>query len=97
MWIHSIDNRLVHVTGHSQSVRDVVFSPDASVFATGSIDGNMRVWNTKTGKPMTAELPHSTDKPVAIRHVFFSPDGETICSIGANNLLAVWFWKRKND
>ena len=45
-----VGGRQVHtLTGHSERVIDVAFSPDGNRVATGSEDTRVKIWDTKTG------------------------------------------------
>ncbi|NJN44056.1 MAG: hypothetical protein HC806_04550 [Anaerolineae bacterium] len=47
---------LLTLTGHTDAILDVVFSPDSSRLATASHDGTVRVWDGHTGE-MLMTLP----------------------------------------
>lgn len=47
----------VILRGHSDQVETLAFSPDGGVLASGSRDGTVRLWNTKTFKEMVRLVP----------------------------------------
>jgi WD40 repeat protein len=50
------------------------FSPDGRRVATASSDFSARVWNARTGEPLTAPMPSFN----SVAWVVFSPDGERL-------------------
>ncbi|MFG3091797.1 Hsp70 family protein [Streptomyces antibioticus] len=78
--------RLHTLTGHTDLVRNVTFSPDGNLIATTSTDTTVRVWNlaTRTGQ---ATLTGHTD---AVWGVAFSPDGNLIATTGGDKTLRIW-------
>src|SRR5687767_1611722 len=73
---------LVPQTGHADEVTTLSFSPDGKVLATGSRDGTIKLWDTKTGVVSRTLIERSG----AVRVVAFAPDGETLASTGGNDL-----------
>jgi WD40 repeat protein len=64
-------------------VRDVAFSPDCSLLATGSSDDYVRVWNVQKNQKTenSAEGPRMRQPHLsAVCAVAFSPDGELLAS-----------------
>ena len=74
------------LTGHSDEVRSVAFSPDGRFLASGSSDFTVRGWNARTGESVGA-LGESTGK---VGSVAFSPDGELLASGGFDKTVRVW-------
>jgi WD40 repeat protein len=68
-------------TGHEETVRAAVFSPDGRLLATGSADGTARLWDLAALQPTA---PHrgrwQTDGPVP--GVAFSPDSRRLAVAG---------------
>ena len=49
------------LTGHTDAVGVVAFSPDGHRLATGSYDHTIRLWNADTGQPLGDPLIGHTD------------------------------------
>ncbi len=75
------------LTGHSDDVRSVAFSPDGEMLASGSRDGTIILWDVSDPRspiPLGAPLEgHHTDVDVA-----FSPDSKTLAS--GNGKILLW-------
>ncbi len=59
------------VLKHGKSVRRVAFSADGTRLATSCMDGTARIWDVRTGDPVTAPIAHGR----WLAHAEFSPDG----------------------
>ncbi|HZY58065.1 MAG TPA: Hsp70 family protein, partial [Rubrobacteraceae bacterium] len=78
---------LVHtLTGHSDEVHSVAFSPDGQFLASGASDYAVRGWNVRTGQPIGMLAGHMG----RINSVTFSPDGELLASGGFDKSIRVW-------
>jgi WD40 repeat protein len=77
-------NRL---TGHTDPVRSVAFSPDGKRIVSGSDDRTLRLWNANTGQPIGDPLQGHQD---TVRSVAFSPDGKRIVSGSDDMTLRLW-------
>jgi WD40 repeat protein len=82
------------LTGHTDYVNSVAFSPDGQTLASGSSDGTIRLWEVATGQQISAPLAGHT---ASVRSVAFSPDGQTLASGSADTTIRLWDmdWKWK--
>ena len=74
------------LTGHSDQVRQAVFSPDGKLLASCSYDGTIRLWNTNTWQEV-ANIKGSTDPIYA---VLFTSDGNQLVSGGQDGIVRIW-------
>jgi len=65
--------------GHTQPVISLAFSPDGGMFASGSMDTSIVLWDAATGKRIGDPLQ---GHQATVNALAFSPDGETLASVG---------------
>lgn len=65
---------MLHLTGHSQAVMSLAFSPDSTLLASGSKDGGLRLWDTAGG--LAAEVAGETQ--VERKGLAWNPAGTTL-------------------
>ncbi len=74
------------LTGHSNWVWSVAFSPDGKTLASGSRDKTIKLWELGTGKQIRTLWGHSN----WVWSVAFSPDGKTLFSGSGDKTLKIW-------
>ncbi|EPZ32242.1 hypothetical protein O9G_004217 [Rozella allomycis CSF55] len=79
------------------AVSAVAYKNDASVIASGSDDGTIRLWNAKGPfvVPIKNKMAHEADK--YITSLSFSLDGNLLLSRSWDNTLKVWDMRNFND
>ncbi len=76
----------VTLIGHAAAVNRAAFSPDGTRVVTASDDRTARVWDARTGAPVTPPLPHQG----AVTAVAFSPDGTRVVTASSDTVARVW-------
>lgn len=74
------------LTGHTDEVNTVAFSPDGKQFATGSDDRTIKIWRLSDRKPLRTLAGHLD----WIYSVDISSDGRTLVSGAKDNIIKVW-------
>ena len=74
------------LTGHTNSVTSVAFSPDGKLLASGSRDQTIKLWDVASGQAVRTLTGH-TDK---VTSVAFSPDGKLLASGSDDETVKLW-------
>ena len=75
----------IAISGHTNSVRSIAFSPDSKIIASGKGD-QVQLWDVNT-----AELMETLNaKGLSVKSVTFSPNGSTLTTGNAGNTLLLW-------
>ncbi|KXS18604.1 WD40 repeat-like protein [Gonapodya prolifera JEL478] len=71
--------------GHSDSVEAVGFSPTLPVFATGSLDGSLKLWDVQTMR-----LRHTLSHDDGITHLAWHSSSPLITTSSTDRTVRVW-------
>jgi len=74
------------LTGHSDRVWSVVYSPDGRYLASGSMDKTIKIWEVATGKELRTLTGHSD----WVWSVVYSPDGRYLASGSDDKTIKIW-------
>jgi len=74
------------LSGHLGTVRAVAFSSDGQIFASGSVDKTIKIWNPDTGELLHTYYGHSG----GVNCVAFSPGGQTLASGSFDKTIKIW-------
>ena len=72
------------LTGHTEKINSIAFSPDGRLLASGSDDFTFKLWDVHHHQNIATleHLPISGKPPSRVISVAFSPDGETLATAG---------------
>jgi len=80
--------------GHVDQTRRIDYLGDGATAVTGSRDGDLRVWDTASGR----EVRHIDGAHAGrVQWVAGSPDGARIASTGDDGLAKIWDARREDD
>ncbi|MFM6357702.1 MAG: protein kinase domain-containing protein [Planktothrix sp.] len=74
------------LTGHSNYVNSVAFSPDGRTLASGSDDNTIKLWDVQNRRQIATLTGHSH----YVIFIAFSPDGRTLASGSRDMTIKLW-------
>ncbi|KAI8867196.1 putative Angio-associated migratory cell protein [Ramicandelaber brevisporus] len=84
--VRSVSRCTASLTGHTEAVLCVSFSPDGKLLASGSGDTTVRIWDLDTETPQYTCKGHEN----WVLFVAWSPDGRTLASGGMDQHVRLW-------
>ncbi len=72
-------------SGHSGAIYEIAFSPDGVLLATGSSDGNIKLWDVSTGW-----LIRTLEQGNNVYSVDFCPSGGILASGNVDGYIKIW-------
>jgi WD40 repeat protein len=77
------------LTGHTNALGAIAFSPDGRILATGAADRNINLWDvTDPADPRRLGVP-LTGHALGVKSLALSPDGRTMAS-GSSSEILLW-------
>jgi transcription initiation factor TFIID subunit 5 len=93
LWSPERSSPVRRFVGHLSDVETVVFHPNATIVATGSMDRTVRLWDVRSGgcvRLFSSSGSGGGGGSGAVNSLAFSPNGEHVVSGGDGEHLTVW-------
>jgi WD40 repeat protein len=74
------------LSGHSEAINSVAFSPEGKTLASGSNDNTIKLWDVATGREIKTLKGHSE----WVTFVTFSPDDKLLASMSGDKTVKLW-------
>src|SRR5262249_34988424 len=84
VWASASGKALFELTGHSEAVKQVRFSPDGATLLSASADHTLRLWDVKSAQKKSRVLKGHTNEVLAVA---FSPDGTRLASSSSDKTV----------
>ena len=86
VWNMETGKHIKTLTGHTDSIHSITFSPDSGILASGSEDNTLRLWNIRTGECLKILTGH-TDW---VSSVSFCGNSRILASASYDNTVRLW-------
>ena len=86
LWDAKTGKHKATLTGHTNSIYSVSFSPDNTTIVSASSDNTVRLWNVNTGETKVTLIGH-TD---SVNSVAYAPNGHTIATASSDKTVRLW-------
>ena len=96
LWDAQTGAHKTSLTGHTQEVNSIAYSPDGTIIASGSTDGTVRLWDVATGKQKAVLVRTSWIYFLlpwlspSVNAVAYSPDANTLAAVSVDYTLRLW-------
>ncbi|EGF76854.1 hypothetical protein BATDEDRAFT_30824 [Batrachochytrium dendrobatidis JAM81] len=84
--VRTVSRCTASLTGHTESILSVCFSPDGKLLASGSGDTTVRIWDLNTETPQYTLTGHTN----WVQIVSWSPDCEFLASGSMDSTIRLW-------
>ena len=74
------------LTGHTDWVYTLAFSPNGKTIASGCIDATIHLWDAQTSKQKKTLTGHTS----RVKSLTFSPDGKILVSGSEDGSVLLW-------
>jgi WD40 repeat protein len=81
-----LEGSRVTLTGHTDTVTAIDFSPEGRRLASASLDRTVKIWELPTGLEIRTLKGHAD----GVVGVVFSPDGQRVVSCGQDGAIKMW-------
>ena len=79
------NQRSILLSGHTDAIADLAFSPTGKILATASLDGTVRLWDADNGDRLWTLVGHKN----WVTSVVFNPNEKTVAGAGTKAIL-IW-------
>lgn len=86
LWDAGKDEPILTLTGHTDWVDSVNFSPDGKLIASTGWDKMVKIWEVATGRLEVSFKAH----PESVNAVAFHPNGKWIATASEDKSVRVW-------
>lgn len=94
LWCLITHQLLISLTGHSDTIWRVAYSPDDCLLASASADGTVRLWEVETGM-LVSILPRCHANWVWT--LAWSPEGNKLATGGSDTRILIWSTDKVTD
>jgi len=92
-WDAASGELLSTLTGHTNWVNSVAYSPDGRTLASGSNDNTIKLWDSASGQLLRTLTGHTN----YVQSVAFSADGRTLASGSFDTTIMLWDVSKANE
>ena len=87
LWTTSSSRVQRTLEAHQGRVTALAFAPNGGLLATAGEDGDVKLWNVRSGRGTPRTLRGHTGP---VRAVSFSADGQRLISAGQDGAIRIW-------